>query len=817
MVFCRRFDTFELFLISLNKITVKQLFLFILLLSSALAYAQTGTITGLVSDYAGKPVADVYVSLENSAFNAISDNEGRFLIKNVPAGRYSIQFSAVGYESQTRQVEVRPNETMTVNLSIAEKIFVLHEIEIPGIRSITGMGYLDEVHGAALFSGKKTEVLLLDSLDANTAQNNPRQVLGRVPGANYSETDGNGFPSNGIGFRGLNPSQSIETNTRQNGYNITGDLYGYPESYYLPPLEAVERIEVIRGASSLQYGAQFGGVINYIISKGNAQKPFELTTQQTYGSFGMFNTFNSVGGQLGKFNYYAFGQFQRIDGWRPNSDFKKFSGFARLEYDASDKIKLGLEYTILRNRIHMAGGLTDSAFAADSRASTRTRNWLTSPWNILTATMDYTISPSSVLTVKSSFNASGRALVWRNEDGGPQAVDSIDPATGEYVNREVENEEFMSNTTEVRWLNRYDLGGRQHSLVSGIRVFTGKFKQQGGGEGTTASDFDLTLLEPEYEKDFDFTTHNIAPFVENTFHIGKSLSLTPGLRYEYIVSTIDGYKPNETENGLIYSDASRTRDILLMGLGLQVKTSSSTNIYANWSQAYRPIEYSNLTPLGTIASVDPSLKDSKGYNADLGFRGSVRNYLTFDIGGFFLRYNDRIGVIETADGPYRTNVADSEHKGLESYIEFSLAKAIAPSGRVDFSFFNSLALVDAKYLDGDYAGNFVEYAPRVIDRLGATAGLHGFSTTFLVSYTGKSYGDAGNSESGSEDAVGGPIPPYTVIDWSATYRYKDYNLKFGVNNLDDRRYFTKRTDEYPGPGIIPSAGRGFYVGVGAKF
>src|SRR5258708_18705024 len=160
------------------------------------------------------------------------------------------------------------------------------------------MGYLDEVHNGVIFSGKKTEVLLIDSLDANTAQNNPRQVLGRVPGANYSETEGSGFPSNGIGFRGLNPTQSIETNTRQNGYNITADLYGYPESYYLPPLEAVQRIEIIRGASSLQFGAQFGGVINYIMRKGNPNKPFEFTTHHTVGSFGMFSSFNSIGGQV---------------------------------------------------------------------------------------------------------------------------------------------------------------------------------------------------------------------------------------------------------------------------------------------------------------------------------------------------------------------------------------------------------------------------------------------------------------------------------------------------------------------------------------
>lgn len=796
---------------------MKPSFTFLLFLVSLAVHAQSGNIRGHVKDYTGNPLSDAYIFLDSTSFGSISDGKGEFFIRNIAAGSYIIRFSAVGFEGQSRQVTVRANETAVVDFQIAEKISVLHEIEISGIRSITGMGYLDEVHGAAIYSGKKTEVLLLDSLDANTAQNNPRQVLGRVPGANYSETDGNGFPSNGIAFRGLNPSQSIETNTRQNGYNITADLYGYPESYYLPPLEAVERIEVIRGASSLQYGPQFGGVINYILEKGNPGKPFEFTTQQTYGSFGMLNTFNAVGGQVGKVNYYAFGQFQTARGWRPNSDFRKFSGFARIEYSATDKIKVGLEYTILRNRIHMAGGLTDSTFRADSRASMRTRNWITSPWNVLTATLDYSISPTAVLAVKSSFNSSSRALVWRNEDGGPQAADEIDPATGEYVSREVESNGFKSNTTEVRFLKHYAIGGLQHSMASGVRFFSGQFKKQGGGEGTTGSDFDLSLVEPGYEKDFDFTTQNIAPFIENTFRFGDNISITPGLRYEYIRSTIKGYKPNAAKDGLMQTDASTTRNILLMGLGAQFRTSSSTNIYANWSQAYKPINYSSLVPLGSIASVDPDLKDSKGYNVDFGFRGSVSNYLNFDVGVFFLRYNDRIGVIETAEGPFRTNVADSENKGVESYVEFSPTKAFTAPGGFDFSFFNSLALVEAKYTSGDFAGKYVEYAPRVINRSGATARLSDFSTTFLVSATSKSFGDASNAVTGSEDAVAGLVPAYTVLDWSLTYRHKDYNLKFGVNNLADKRYFTMRTDEYPGPGIIPSTGRSFYIGVGAKF
>ena len=107
--------------------------------------------------------------------------------------------------------------------------------------------------------------------------------------------------------------------------------------------------------------------------------------------------------------------------------------------------------------------------------------------------------------------------------------------------------------------------------------------------------------------------------------------------------------------------------------------------------------------------------------------------------------------------------------------------------------------------------------PTSINRFGTNLVIGKFSTTFLVSSTAKSFGDAGNSETPSADAVAGVIPAYTVMDWSGTIRIKNYNIKMGVNNLADQSYFTKRTDEYPGPGIIPAIGRSFYLGFGAKF
>ena len=85
-----------------------------------------------------------------------------------------------------------------------------------------------------------------------------------------------------------------------------------------------------------------------------------------------------------------------------------------------------------------------------------------------------------------------------------------------------------------------------------------------------------------------------------------------------------------------------------------------------------------------------------------------------------------------------------------------------------------------------------------------------------MSSTGKSFGDANNTIS-NPDALIGVIPAYKVMDLSATYKIKMFSIKAGANNLGDAKYFTKRTDEYPGPGIIPAIGRSFYVSIGAKF
>ena len=708
---------------------------------------------------------------------------------------------------------------LNANAQKADSSKLMPDVKVIGYKTVNGVGHLPEIKNGIIYAGKKNEIIFVDSLDANKAINNTRQILGRIPGLNIVETESSGFTANGIATRGLNPTQSIEMNTRQNGYNISGDVYGYNEAYYIPAMEAVSRIEMVRGAASLQFGSQFGGLVNYVTKEAPTNKTFEFTTSQTIGSFGLFNTFNSVGGTIKKINYYAFVQYRNLNGYRPNSRQLQLSGFGKLEYKPTAKLSTGLEYSLLRNRIKMPGGLTDSLFNANPKASTRARNWLKSPWNIVSAYANFTAPENTIINLKTTYLFSNRSLVWRNEDGGAEAIDEIDPTTNAFVLREVGIENMHNTTTELRIAHSYKLAKQQSTIAGGVRFSYAWFKRQGGGEGSTKSDFDLSITG-EFGYNLNFTTTNIAPFVENIFKVGNRFTITPGFRFEYLKSTAKGYKTKDNVKQL--SNESRNRYFALAGLGIEYKPSTNTGIYANISQAYRPIDYSQLEPFGITSTIDPNLKDAYGYNADFGYRGTIKSYFNFDAGVFYMTYNNRIGVVlkhdlQTGDEySYRTNIANSVHKGIESYAELNILKAINQKTKYGLSIFNSFAYIDAKYTSGEFKNKRVEAAAKTINRVGLILSNKHFSSTFQVNYVGDAYGDASNVKT-SDDPVAGYIPAYTVLDMSATYKIKNYAIKFGVNNLADKSYFTRRTDEYPGPGIIPSVGQSFYIGFTAKF
>src|SRR6516162_2594854 len=121
---------------------MKNAFISILIFSFSASYAQTGTIKGSIKDTSGKPFANGHIYINKTRKGVASNGEGKFLINNVPVGNHVVRFSAVGFAPKNEAVEVKSNETLEVSFVAEEKIETLQEVEVTGIKSITGMGYL---------------------------------------------------------------------------------------------------------------------------------------------------------------------------------------------------------------------------------------------------------------------------------------------------------------------------------------------------------------------------------------------------------------------------------------------------------------------------------------------------------------------------------------------------------------------------------------------------------------------------------------------------------------------------------------------------
>ena len=698
----------------------------------------------------------------------------------------------------------------------------LADVTVVGRNSKSDYQQMPEIVGTSIYAGKKNALIVLDNVQGNVVTNTMRQVLAKVPGIHVWESDPSGIQI-GIAARGLSPNRSWEFNIRQNGYDIAADPFGYPEAYYNPQLQAVQRIEVVRGQGALQYGPQFGGLVNYILRNGSEiSKKFEFETQQTVGSNALINSYNAIGGKSGKWHYYSFFDHRNGDGWRQNSRYFTNAGYGTATYYFNPKLSLTAEVMFSHIRSQQPGGLTDLQIDLDAQQSFRSRNWFDIKWTTPALILNYQLNESTKWNTKLFVTIGNRSSV-----GFLQSItvkDSINSGTGEYNNRTVQVDNYRNYGLESRIITDYKIGKLQNTLSGGIRLYTGTTHRMADGKGTTGSSYDVSIIG-NYPRDINFDSKNAAAFVENIFRFSDKFYIIPGIRLEWLEGTASG-RNGYTSGGveLLLQNINRSRSFVLAGIGTEYHITRTTEIYANISQAYRPIQFANLQAPPTTDVVENDLKDAKGFNADLGYRGKVKNYLQFDISGYYLHYNNRLGTVTVSGTPsYRliTNVGSSTSKGFEGYAEFNPWRAFTQNTNADIIVFGSYSYTDARYSsdhkDAATKGKKVENAPQNIFRGGITAGYKTFLLTTQLSYVGEAFSDANNTLAPTANGNNGLIPSYTVTDITATYKFsKGLNIKTGINNLTDARYFTRRAGGYPGPGALPADGRTFFVSIGAK-
>lgn len=692
------------------------------------------------------------------------------------------------------------------------RVLKLEEIQVKEQYFKYNIDNLPVKKGTYLYGGKKTELINVLGLDANIAEKTSRQIFAKVPGVFVYDMDGSGNQIN-ISTRGLDPHRGWEFNVRKDGVITNTDMYGYPASHYSMPMEAIQTIELVRGTGSLQYGAQFGGMLNYIAKRGDSTKVFDFESTNSVGSYGLLSTYNAIGGQVGKANYYAYYSKRVSDGYRDNSRSNYDAFSTQITYQATKNLAIKADLSHSKYVIQLAGQQTDAMFEANPRASTRSRNYYSPDIYVPSISLNWAISNRTKISwVNSAVLGSRNSVMF---DKAADIVDKIDPITIQYANRQVDIDNYHSYTSELRLLHEYQIGKMPSVLVSGVQMINNDLHRRQQGKGTTGSNYDLSITG-DWGRDLHFKTQNIAAFLENRINITPKLAISPGLRVESgeskMLGKISYYDPSKLPNNIVHR-------FPLFGVSADYQISTKQNLYGGFSQAYRPVIFKDIIPASVYEKSSDNLKDAYGYNFEFGYKGNF-DKLRVEMTYFQLLYKNRLGTLAETDAKgnltiLRTNIGDSFSKGLETFLEYYGQI----NEKIKFSIFTSTALMDARYLEAEVRsgdknvnvkGNAVESTPKVISRNGITFRYKKLSITGLYSYTAKSYADAFNTVEPSANGSVGLVPAYGIIDFNASYRVsKKLLLKFNFNNASNKQYFTKRPQFYPGPGIWASDGRGF--------
>lgn len=788
-------------------------------------------ISGTVSDFANEPLKDIELFLIESGETTRTNSSGSFDFLNIAPGSYTLTAFGYGFKVFTTQVQCAQDLSLNIILEplseeLSEVVVLQQRKKLFSLRS------LKKVEGTAIYAGKKSEAVQLDLLTANLAANAPRQIYSQVVGLNIYENGDAGLQLN-IGGRGLDPNRSANFNTRQNNYDISADVLGYPESYYTPPAEALEEIQVIRGAASLQYGTQFGGLINFKFRQ-PSQKSFEWISRQTMGSFGLKTSFNSLSGTVGKLGYYTLFNYKEGKGWRDHSDFSSRNIHTHLGYQLSSKTQVIAELTWFNYLAQQPGGLTDAQFYEDPYFTNRSRNWFDVDWQLYALRLQHEFSSQTRGSLQIfGLNASRSAIGIREN-----RVSQTDPMDNP---RELLVDRFQNWGVEARLLHRYTALHENAVVLVGTKYYqTYNTQLQGPGSAVNTPDFRLfTDQFPNYQRQasFTFPNQNLALFAENIFAFSPKLTFTPGIRVEYIKTESAGtYRNvvldlagNPLLNEAIADNRTFERGFALLGVGLAYDFNPALEGYANLSQNYRSVTFSDIRVTNPSFVIDENISDEKGFTADLGIRGNFKNQWSFDVSVFGLRYNDRLGELLFVANDNRVkrrrgNIGDAFIYGFESLIDWNLKETFFQSNSaLQLNWFSNGAWTQSEYVqsfDSSVVGKRVEFIPKINFKTGIQGGWKNLTGSLMLTYLSDQFTDATNAPQDVLDnqrGIEGSIPAYKVMDFSAAYRLGRWRLEAGVNNLLNETYFTRRATGYPGPGIIPAEPRSVYMTLQFKY
>jgi Fe(3+) dicitrate transport protein len=771
--------------------------------------SQAASLSGEIRDSNAAAISGARVLLrrQNLTFEieTRSDEQGKFHFDNISEATYLLSVEGSGFSTYETTVALLATDTKNVSVTLqpaalAETVVITSShltIDSESIRRIPGS---------------------IELIDAPTLENSRPQtsseVLRKVSGLNLRDEEGFGLRPN-IGIRGLNPTRSTKVLLLEDGIPLTYAPYGDNASYYHPPIDRFETVEVLKGSGQIAYGPQtVGGVINYLTRTPPANWSGYLTL--TGGTGNYFNGHANYGGTVGNTGLLFEYTRKQGEGSRENirSGLNDFNFKSVTNLNTNHALTARFNYYGEDSNVTYSG-LRENEFRANPRQNPFRNDFFYGDRFGASVTHAFVINPEVILTTN-VYGAYFKRHWWRqSSNSNERPNDSSDPQCGGMANL---------NTTcgNQGRLRRYILAGLEPRLRVNREIF-GVRSELDAGFRAHAEDQERRQVNGDRPTSRSGVTvennerrnQAYSAFVQNRF-IFRDWTITPGVRVEHILYRRSNRLLNITGNTKVTE--------VIPGVGVSYSPSTKFNVFAGVHRGFAPPRTEDIinNTTGGVVDLDPELS----WNYEAGVRTRLSPSLRLEGTFFRMDYENQIVPASLAGGVGATftNGGQTLHQGLELVGTLDTASILRrPYNiylRAAYTFLPIAEFRGVRFSTisptTSVTGNRLPYAPEHL--LTASAGYahtSGLDAFIEAVYVGSQFADDLNAINPiNASGQTGLIPSYTI--WNATVNYNVEKLRstffVTTKNLFDRLYIADRAR-----GILPGPQRSIQAGMKLRF
>lgn len=612
------------------------------------------------------------------------------------------------------------------------------------------------------FAGART-VVDKEDIDASGAAN-IGDVLRRIPGVQSTDNSGTAGSaiSLNIGIRGLTGRYSPRSTVLLDGIPLAVAPYGQPQLSFAPvSLNNVESIDVVRGGGAVRYGPQnVGGIINFrsrAIPEGDGIHGDASVRYNDFGEGGSNRQYSAFVGGTASNGFGLALMYSGMEGreWRAGSDEKVNDVALKFRYPLNSHSEVYGKVSYYDVKSQTPGGLTVAQYNADPFQNSRPSDFWSGDRKGADVGYLNTISATQEFEVKAYYNESFRQSALIN-------------AAKTQITWQPRNYQVLG--IEPRYTQRIKTGGLTHDVTVGYRFLRER------GDDNSYIQAVSTGLNGVITR-FNNSTDAHAAYIDDRIAIGQ-WRITPGVRYEKIKSTRDDVAAKST----FESDNNKA----LPSLNVAYLINSALTVFANYTTSFGAVQNTQLNSQTPNNPLKPELAKT----AELGARWKT-GAVSAEVTAFQLKFDNQIAQVPGITPATFQNIGATKHDGLETALDYSFDDASALAG---LNLYANYTYTKAIQESGTTAGRDVPFYSRNTDTVGARYRVGGWTANLSSTHQTKQYSDTANTVTEAANGGAGMIPGFRLWNAQVAWKQPAYEVAAGVNNLADKRYYTRNVD-----------------------